>query len=150
MNVESNFIAHVPNFKFERSPTFLLACDATGLHWLQDRFLGLFDAGTSFVIGDGAAIASDGRFRLIVMKDRDDRESEILRSKPSEFIWHIGRAAASDIAAKLLSLGTSNLPGHHYLEVERNRFHTIVVTKDEYCVDRIRAMRDGVKPQKTP
>ena len=61
MNMETNFIALVPGFKFERRPTFVLTCDAAGLRWLRDAFLELVEAESedSFIVGDGIPIASD-------------------------------------------------------------------------------------------
>ena len=59
MNMETNFIALVPGFKFERRPTFVLTCDAAGLRWLRDAFLELVEAESedSFIVGDGIPIA---------------------------------------------------------------------------------------------
>jgi hypothetical protein len=148
MKMETNFIALVPSFKFERHPTFVLTCDPVSLRWLRDSFLQLLDAepGISFVIGDGTPIASDDRCRLTVVKSRNRQASEILPSVQSAFIWHIRPTDAATCAAQLLSLLTSNIPGHQYLEVERGNYPTVVVTKHEYPADTIRAMRDGRAP----
>ncbi|WP_291870108.1 hypothetical protein [Bradyrhizobium sp.] len=148
--METNFIALVPSFKFEPDPTFVLACDAIGLRLLRDSFLELENAEpeTFFVVGDGVKMASDERCRLTIVRASVGEESEILRSNQSECIWRIARSDAVTIAAKLLSLFESNIPGHQYLEVERGRYRTVVVTKDEYPVGTIRAMRDGRAPSK--
>jgi hypothetical protein len=142
--MEANFIALVPSFKFERSPTFVLACDVVGLHLLHASFLGLVDVEleTSFVVGDGVNMSSDDRCIMAVVNACDE-ESEILRLDQSNFTWRINRADALTIVDKLRSLLTSNMPGHQYLEVGRGRYRTVVVTKHEYPVDTIRAMRDG-------
>jgi hypothetical protein len=147
VNMEANFIALVPGFKFDRRPTFMLTCDAVGLRWLRDGFLGLVDAepGASLVIGDGIPIASDDRCRLIVVEIHNRQASEILPSDHFDFIWHIDSTDAVTFAAQLLSLLSSNIPGHQYLKVERGSYRTVVVTKHEYTVDTIRAMRDGRK-----
>jgi|SRR5579872_659568 len=145
--MQTNFIALVPRFKFEAGPTFLLACDAIGLHFLCQNFLELVDSGpeTSFVIGDGLTIASDDRCRLTVMTADDVEKSGIVQSK-SGFTWRVSRADAAAIAAKVLSLLTSNVPGHQYLEVQGGCYRSVIVTKQEYPVDTIRAMRDGRAP----
>src|SRR5258708_6227545 len=89
-NMETNFIALVPYFKFERRLTFVMTCDVVGLHWLRDSFLCLVDAElqNTFVIGDGTPIASDDRCRLAAVKVRDEQANEILPSYQSDFIWH--------------------------------------------------------------
>jgi hypothetical protein len=90
MKTETNFIALVPGFKFERRPTFVLTCDADGLRRIRDGFLGFLDAKTQdfFVIGDGIPIASDDMCRLTVAKSHNAQASEILPS----LLWHIGLA----------------------------------------------------------
>jgi hypothetical protein len=145
---QTNFIALVPRFKFEASLTFVLACDAIGLHFLRQNFLELVDSEpeTSFVIGDGLTIASDDRCRLTVITNDDVEKSEIVQSNESEFTWRVSRTDATAIAAKVLSLLTSNVPGHQYLEVQRGCYRSVVVTKQEYPVETIRAMRDGRAP----
>jgi hypothetical protein len=148
MNIEANFIALVPSFKFERSPMFVSALDAVGLRWLRDGFLELVDAdaGASFVIGDGAPIASDDRCKLIAVKARTGQASKILPIDQSNFAWDIGPTDAASFADQLSSLLFSNIPGHQYLELERGNYRAVVVTKHEYPVDTIRAMRDGRAP----
>jgi hypothetical protein len=143
--METNFIALVPDFPFVRRPTFVMACDVVGLHWLRDSFLCLVDAElqNTFVIGDGTPIASDDRCRLTVVKVRDEQVNEILPSDQSDFIWHVRPINAATFGAQLSSLLSSNIPGHQYLEVERGNHRTVVVTKHEYPVETIRAMRDG-------
>jgi hypothetical protein len=143
MKTETNFIALVPGFKFERRPTFVLACDADGLRWIRYGFLGFLDAKTQhfFVIGDGIPIASDDMCRLTVAKSHNAQASEILPS----LLWHIGPSRAATYAAKLSSLLLSNMPGHQYLDVERGNYQTVVITKHEYTVDIIRAMRDSAR-----
>lgn len=146
--METNFIALVPGFKFERHPTFVVTCDAAGLRWLRDRFLELLDAEpeNSFIVGDGIPIASDDMCRLTVVKSRNGHASEILPSVQPDFIWHIAPADAATCAGELSSLLSSNIPGHQYLEIERGNYRTVVVTKHEYLVDTIRAMRDRRMP----
>ena len=146
--METNFIALVPYFKFERRPTFTMTCDVVGLHWLRDSFLRLADAGpqNTFVIGDGTPIASDDRCRLAVVNVRDEQANEILPSDQSDFIWHVSPINAATFGAQLSSLLSSNIPGHQYLEVERGNYRTVVVTKHEYPVETIRKMRDGRTP----
>jgi hypothetical protein len=144
----TNFIALIPFFKSERSWTFLLACDAVGLYWLRDRFLQLVDSkpDASFVIGDGLGIASDGRCVLIVEKARNHEPSVIERLSQINFTWRINSENAAQSADKILTLAISNFPGHQYFDLDRGRFHTVVITKDEYPVETIRAMRDGRPP----
>lgn len=145
MNMEANLVALVPGFKFERHPMFVLACDAFGLQWLRDGFLELASAepGVSFVIGDGIPIASDDSCRLTVMNVRAGEASKILPSDQPDFIWYVDPGDAANFAAQLSALLSSNIPGHQYLEVEQGNYRSVVVTKQEYPVDTIRAMRDG-------
>jgi hypothetical protein len=149
MNMENNFIALVPRFKFERHPTFVVTCDTFGLSWLRERFVGLADAkrGSSFVVGDGVEIASDHRCKLTVIRTQEGRESEISKLGPTEFIWSIDQIDAAAAADKLSSLIASNIAGHQYVEVEHGRYRMVVFTKDEYHIDTIRAMRDGRMPE---
>jgi hypothetical protein len=141
----SNFIALLAAFKSARASTFLLACDTAALYWLQNRFRRIVEAesDTSFVIGDGIAIASDNRCKLSVVRVDDDNRSEIQRCNQLEFTWHIGREQAALAAEKILSLAASNVPAHQYLEPNCGHFRAVVITKDEYPLDTIRAMRDG-------
>jgi hypothetical protein len=82
------------------------------------------------------------------MKARLGKTSEISQTNQSAFIWQINQTDAFTVAAKLLSLATSNVPGPQYLEVEHGRYRTVVATKDEYPIDFIRAVRDGRPPPK--
>lgn len=143
--METNFVALVPKFKFERGPAFVLVCDAIGLQWLRTRFVELIGAKpeASFVIGDGTPISSDDKCRLTVAEARNGDTSEIARSDRGDFTWRISRDDATAVAAKLFSLVSSNVPGHQYFQFERGRFRSVVVTKDEYSIDVVRAMRDG-------
>jgi hypothetical protein len=135
----SNLIALVPEFKIERRPTFVLNCDVEGLKWLHDRFcdLSIAESEESFVIGDGAPIVSDERCGLTVLN---------VRCGPSEFIWRITPTNCAFVAVQIETLLESNTPGHQYLEIQHGEYPTIVVTKHEYLVDDIRAMRDGRAP----
>jgi hypothetical protein len=144
----ANLIALVPKFKLERRPTFVLSCDADGLNWLKDRFRGLAEAESneSFVIGDGAPIVSDDRCRLTVVSMHGAESDRIKRSGHSEFTWCITPTNSAFVAAQLETLLTSNTPGHQYLEIEHGEYPIVVVTKYEYPVDNIRAMRDGRTP----
>jgi hypothetical protein len=144
----TNLIALVPKFKLERGPTFVLSCDADGLNWLKDRFGGLVEAepNESFMIGDGAPIGSDDRCRLTVVGAHGADSDRIKRCGHSEFTWRITPTNSAFVAAQLEALLTSNTPGHQYLEIEHGEYPTVVITKYEYPVDNIRAMRDGRAP----
>jgi hypothetical protein len=146
--METNFVALVGGFKFERRPTFILTCDAVGLRWLRDGFLTLMDAdrGNSFIVGNGTPIASDDLCKLTVVKSRNRQPSKVLPSVPTDFEWHVDPADAATYADQLSSLLLSDIPGHQYLDVQRGNYRTVVVTKLEYPVDTIRAMRDGRIP----
>jgi hypothetical protein len=86
------------------------------------------------------------RWRLMTVTTTDDVEKSGIVQSKSGFTWRVSRTDAAAIAAKVLSLLTSNVPGHQYLEVQRGCYRSVVVTKQEYLVDTIRAMRDGRAP----
>lgn len=142
-----NLFVFVPGgFKLERGPTFVLACDALGVRWLGDRFLGLAMAGSgvSFTIGDGDPISSDNKCSIVVRKAAGDAGGdEISHSGKSRFSWAVSSSYANGAASQLFSLADSKVPAHQYLNIERGRYRTVVVTKDEYPLDTLRSMRDS-------
>lgn len=138
-NEVSSFVALLPEFKFERGPTFVMTCDALGLRWLHSKLLSLNDVGESFVIGDDEIISSDGKCVLTVVKAL---RSEILRVGPFQFTWNVSQRDATFAAAQVLMLAEESHPGHQYLDVEGGHYRCVVVTKDEYPTEIIRVMRD--------
>ena len=93
-----------------------------------------------------SGIASDDLCKLTVVKSRNRQPSKVLPSVPTDFEWHVDPANAATYADQLSSLLLSDIPGHQYLDVQRGNYRTVVVTKLEYPVDTIRAMRDGRIP----
>jgi hypothetical protein len=140
----ANFIAVLPKYKLEQGPTFLLACDATGIDWLRCRFaeFSVAPANSSFVVGNGNPIASDGRCELTITLAEAGSRQLISAQRNMTFIWRIPREDSEEVATKLSILRDTNVPCHQYFGDGGGPYQTIVVTKNEEPIDLIRAMRD--------
>jgi hypothetical protein len=151
-HIADNLIAIVPKYKFERGPTFMLACDADGLRWLRERFLSLLEEESerAFMIGDDNPITSDGRFTLTVAVSGGRDRDKIEHDDASKFTWHISRGEAMVVAEKLYALLISNTPGHQYFGNGSGPYQTLVVTIGEQPPDLVRAMRDGANWRGVP
>jgi hypothetical protein len=140
----TNFIAVVPKYKLEQGPTFLLACDATGLDWLTCRF-GEFStspANSNFLVGDGSPIASDGKCQLTITLTDERNRQPISPKRKVTFIWRISREDSVEATEMLSVMRDSNSPCHQYFRNGSGPYQTLVVTKNEEPIDLIRAMRD--------
>lgn len=144
--MSDNLIAIIRKYKFERGPSFILACDAIGVGWLSARLSGFFQNdelhSREFVIGDDHPFSSDGKCQLLVVPDKEGAGSRIVPDQDVRYIWYLSKNDAEVAAKKIDVLARSNIPGHQYLESGRGPYQTVVVTKGEEPLNIIRRMRD--------
>jgi hypothetical protein len=140
-----NLLAHVSSFKGQEA--FVIACDDEALRWLANRFDLLKDdrGGADFVIGDDHEIGSDGKIEIMVRKSEGQAVTRLNHKKNKSLDWFVSVDCALRYQEKLLAMLSFQGPCHNYFDVVSDNGNTIpfVITKGEYHIETIRAMRDA-------
>ena len=143
MSTHNRFIACFPSFYLGEA-ALLLSVDNEAIEWLMSCFgqLSAAPLGTSrprFLIGDGNPVESDGRCLLVVQPDNQEGATRLFRTAPNEFCWSVSQRSAHHFQALLGGLLKSETPGHQYLDSDDPLSPVVIVSRDEYGIDKIRS-----------
>lgn len=143
-----NLLAHISSFKGREA--FVIACDKAAIRWLADQFGALYNTHARaelFVIGNGKEIESDGELEIVVRHADGSHVTEMKYDSLGKVEWLVSSDCAMAYRKKILAMLESLEPCHNYLDISGGKIgpKTIVITKDEYPINTVRAMRDGSK-----
>jgi hypothetical protein len=143
MKPGDNFLAYVKSYLGNEALVF--SCDNEGLRYLQNIFVQGFPDETcsSFKIGNDEHINSDGLCEIEIIKARPSDSVKIERKNDVEFVWTVPLNRAEDYRDMLTPMLVATIPCHQYFDPDGASSLFIIVTKDEYPIHKLRAMRDN-------
>lgn len=137
MEIGNVFVVYVASFDFG-ADAILLLVDQETVGWLMSQFGRLSNTPvgsscSSFIIGDGHPVASDGRCVLTIeLNDEPGCSSQLRRRTESSFAWSVSRSSANhyqDLLSGMLAPG----PCHQYLEPDNSPPAPVfIVSRGEY------------------
>lgn len=137
----TSFVAYVQSFKSE-GPALVLSSDDAGLTWLMQSLDQLKEGKSrAFMIGDGTPVASDGMC-LVELRCDDGGATRIERRGKHEFAWMLSRKKLAEYIELVAGLLRAAGPGHQYLDMDEPSSPTFILSKNEYTIDLLRAMRE--------
>lgn len=141
MNADCGFIGYLPSFHFGEA-AILISVDAESLKWLISRFQELASPAPragEFMLGDGNPIESDGRLLVTVRAGQCEEGARLVRVASDRFDWIISRESAQRFDKLLLGLFSRHTAAHQYLDSGDRASPTVIVSKGEYPIDKIRS-----------
>jgi hypothetical protein len=122
-------------------PSFVVTCDDTALRWLSESFRSLGNR-TSFTLGDGLPIGSDGNCSIEVTSGAAENRTAIAPLAVRCFRWIVPIEQARRYADLIDGMADCSGACHQYLEADQPDVPMVIVTKGEYDVETLRRMRD--------
>ncbi len=144
MKTGSGFVAFLQEFDGDDDALLILA-DRETLDWLMSQFGRISNTpigarASSFVIGDGHPVESDGRCLIIVELGDNADGDRLFRESENTFKWSISRHLAHHYR-ELLSGMLGPKAGHQYLDAADRPSPVVIVSRDEYDADWVRGMK---------